>query len=100
MNQNRRGVVIIVTVLLASGVFGWIYGPSVRATTSSAAEDTQSAVREFTTVLDVVQANYAEPVDVDNLTANPGGSLCRFRPGNANKFFYFTTELCRSQAAT
>src|SRR6516225_2622240 len=64
MNQNRRGVVIIVTVLLASAVFGWIYGPSVRAT-SSAAEDTQSAVREFTTVLDVVQANYAEPVDVD-----------------------------------
>src|SRR5215470_15384649 len=64
MNQNRRGVVVIVTVLLASAVFGWIYGPSVRAT-SSAAEDTQSAVREFTTVLDVVQANYAEPVDVD-----------------------------------
>src|SRR6201984_3325007 len=64
MNQKRRGVVVIVTVLLASAVFGWIYGPSVRAT-SSAAEDTQSAVREFTTVLDVVQANYAEPVDVD-----------------------------------
>ena len=64
MNQNRRGVVVIVTVLLASAVFGWIYGPSVRATTGTA-EDTQSAVREFTTVLDVVQANYAEPVDVD-----------------------------------
>jgi carboxyl-terminal processing protease len=64
MNQNRRGIVVIVTVLLASAVFGWIYGPSVRAT-SGAAEDTQSAVREFTTVLDVVQANYAEPVDVD-----------------------------------
>src|SRR5215469_2910227 len=64
MNQNRRGIVVIVSVLLASAVFGWIYGPSVRAT-SGAAEDTQSAVREFTTVLDVVQANYAEPVDVD-----------------------------------
>src|SRR5215831_2254094 len=64
MNQNRRGVVVIVTVLLASAVFGWIYGPSVRAT-SSAAEDTQTAVKQFTTVLDVVQANYADPVDVD-----------------------------------
>src|SRR5215470_12918697 len=64
MNQNRRGVVVIVTVLLASAVFGWIYGPSVRAT-STAAEDSQSSVREFTTILDVVQANYAEPVDVD-----------------------------------
>jgi hypothetical protein len=27
MNQNRRGIVVIVTVLLASAVFGWIYGP-------------------------------------------------------------------------
>jgi len=64
MNQNRRGVVVIFTVLVASAVFGWIYGPSVRATSSSS-EDTQSAVREFTSVLDVVQANYADPVDVD-----------------------------------
>jgi len=64
MNQNRRGFVVIFTVLVASAVFGWIYGPSVRAT-STAAEDNQSSVREFTTVLDVLQANYAEPVDVD-----------------------------------
>src|SRR6266478_1077520 len=64
MNQNRRGVVVIFTVLVASAVFGWIYGPSVRAT-STATEDSQSSVREFTTVLDVVQANYADRVDVD-----------------------------------
>jgi len=64
MNQNRRGFVIVFTVLVASAVFGWIYGPSVRAT-STATQDSQSSVREFTTVLDVVQANYAEPVDVD-----------------------------------
>src|SRR5437870_1841355 len=64
MNQTRRGVVVIYTVLVASAVFGWIYGPSVRAT-STVTEDSQSSVREFTTVLDVVQANYAERVDVD-----------------------------------
>src|SRR5258705_4574376 len=64
MNQNRRGFVVIFTVWVASAVLGWIYGPSVRAT-STAAEDSQSSVREFTRVLDVVQANYAEPVDVD-----------------------------------
>src|SRR5437762_13820538 len=64
MNQNRRGVVVIFTVLVASAVFGWIYGPSVRAT-STATEDSQSSVRQFTSVLDVVQSNYAEPVDVD-----------------------------------
>ena len=64
MNQNRRALVVIFTVLVASAVFGWIYGPSVRAT-SSATEDTQSSVREFTTILNIVQANYAEPVDAD-----------------------------------
>src|SRR6202166_3742488 len=64
MNQNRRGFVIIFTVLVASAVFGWVYGPSVRAT-SSEAQDSQSSVRAFTTVLAVVQSTSAEPVGVD-----------------------------------
>src|SRR5216684_426771 len=64
MNPERRGLVLVVAVLLVSAVLGGIYGPSVRATTAST-DDYQTAVREFTRVLDVVQSNYAEPVDVD-----------------------------------
>lgn len=64
MKSERRGLVLILAVLLVSAVLGGIYGPNVRATTSTA-EDYQTAVRDFTRVLDVVQANYAEPVDVD-----------------------------------
>src|SRR5580700_5279453 len=64
MKSERRGLVIAVAVLLLSAVLGGIYGPNVRATTASA-DDYQTAVRDFTRVLDVVQANYAEPVDVD-----------------------------------
>src|ERR1700745_3028585 len=64
MNSERRGLVVVVAVLLVSAVLGGIYGPNVRATTASA-DDYQTAVRDFTKVLDVVQANYAEPVDVD-----------------------------------
>src|SRR5271167_3613861 len=64
MKPERRGLFLVVTVLLVSAVLGGIYGPNVRATTASA-DDYQSAVRDFTRVLDVVQANYAEPVDVD-----------------------------------
>src|ERR1051325_7296537 len=75
MNQNRRGFVVIFTVLVASALFGWIYGPSVRATSTSA-EDNQSSVREFTTVLDVVQANYAEPVDVDKKSTRGQSPEC------------------------
>src|SRR5579871_299898 len=64
MKAERRGLFVIVAVLLVSAVLGGIYGPNVRATTASA-DDYQSSVHDFTKVLDVVQANYAEPVDID-----------------------------------
>jgi carboxyl-terminal processing protease len=64
MKSERRGLLMVVVVLGLSAVLGGIYGPNVRATTASA-DDYQSAVRDFTRVLDVVQSNYADPVDVD-----------------------------------
>ncbi|MGB7436454.1 MAG: S41 family peptidase [Candidatus Acidiferrum sp.] len=64
MNPERRGLLLIVVVLFVSAILGAIYGPSVRATTSST-DDFRSSVESFTNVLDVVQSNYAEPVDVD-----------------------------------
>src|SRR5271157_5540618 len=64
MNPERRGLLVVIAVMAISAILGGIYGPSVRATSSSA-DDAQTAVRDFTKVLDVVQSNYAEPVDVD-----------------------------------
>ena len=64
MRSERRGLVVVVAVLLVSAVLGGIYGPNVRATTASA-DDYQTAVRDFTRVLNVVQNNYADTVDVD-----------------------------------
>jgi carboxyl-terminal processing protease len=64
MNPERRGLVLVIVVLGISAVLGGIYGPSVKATTSSA-DDYQTSVRDFTKILDIVQNNYAEPVDVD-----------------------------------
>jgi carboxyl-terminal processing protease len=64
MKSQFRGLLLVATVLLLCAVLGAIYGPNVRATSSST-DDYQSAVRDFTRVLDVVQNNYAEPVDVD-----------------------------------
>jgi carboxyl-terminal processing protease len=66
MNLERRGLVVVLLVLVLSAVLGGIYGPSVRATTSNA-DDYQTAVRDFTTVLDIVQSNYAERVDTDKV---------------------------------
>jgi carboxyl-terminal processing protease len=64
MNPERRGLVLVIVVLGLSAILGGIYGPSVRATTSST-DDFRSSVENFTSVLDVVQSNYAEPVDID-----------------------------------
>ena len=64
MNPERRGLILVVVVLGVSAMLGGIYGPSVRATTAST-DDYQSSVRDFTKVLDIVQSNYAEPVDID-----------------------------------
>src|ERR1700687_5098670 len=63
MKPERRGVFLVVAVLLVSAALGGIYGPNLRATTGSA-DDFQTFVRDFTRVLHVVQATYAEPVDV------------------------------------
>jgi len=64
MNPERRGLVIVVVVLVVSAALGGIYGPSVRATTSNV-DDYKTAVENFTHVLDIVQSNYAIPVDTD-----------------------------------
>lgn len=64
MKSERRGLILVVTVLAISALLGALYGPPLRATTSST-EDESTSLRQFTSVLDVVQANYAEPIDVD-----------------------------------
>src|SRR5215470_11134473 len=66
MKSERRGLVLIVAVVALSAALGGIYGPNVRAKESSY-DDSQGAVRTFTSVLDAVQANYAEKVDVDRV---------------------------------
>jgi len=64
MQPERRGVVLVVGVLLISAALGGIYGPSVKAT-AAGANDLQDAVKNFTRVLAIVQQNYAVPVDTD-----------------------------------
>lgn len=66
MKGERRGIFLIVAVLVFSAVIGGMYGPSVRATAASS-DDLQTSVRNFTRVLSIVQENYAEPVDTDKV---------------------------------
>src|SRR5947209_20418020 len=86
MNSERRGLVVVVAVLLVSAALGGIYGPNVRATTASAV-DYQTAVREFTRDLNVVQDNYADTVDVDKAVYQVGiPGLDRMLDPHSNSF--------------
>ena len=65
MRGERRGALLVLAVLILSAVLGGIYGPTVRATPSSA-DELKDAVSQFTSVLAVIQQNYAIPVDTDH----------------------------------
>lgn len=63
-SSDRRGLLLCVGVLALSGILGGVYGPKVRAN-SDQVDDFSNSLRTFTKVLDVVQQNYADPVDVE-----------------------------------
>ncbi len=64
MNPKRnRALLILAALFLAAGA-GVLYGPSVRATPADTA-DLQEHVKNLTTVLSLVQQNYAIAVDTD-----------------------------------
>jgi carboxyl-terminal processing protease len=65
MRAERGGALLVLGVLTVSAVLGGIYGPAVRATASNA-DQLKDAVRQFTSVLAVVQQNYAVPIDADH----------------------------------
>ena len=70
--SSGRGVVVLVVVLAVSAILGGLYGPSVRAT-AAGQNDMQDSVKSFTHVLSVVERNYADPVDADNLGRHAAG---------------------------
>jgi len=61
----ERGIVMLIVVLAASAILGGFFGPKAVRATATGSGDLQDSVKNFTTVLSVVEHNYAEPVDVD-----------------------------------
>ncbi|MGB8590221.1 MAG: S41 family peptidase [Candidatus Acidiferrales bacterium] len=64
MESPKRGLFLLVAVLVISAVLGGLYGPAVKATAADA-NDIQDSVKTFTRVLAIVQQNYAIPIDTD-----------------------------------
>ncbi len=69
MRPERRGALLVLGVLTFSAILGGIYGPPVRATAADA-DNLRDFVRKFTSVLSVVQRNYAVPLDTDRTVYN------------------------------
>ena len=65
VKSSKRGIVLLAIVVGASALLGGLFG-TPRATASSPNE-IQDSVRQFTSVLAIVERNYADPVDVDKV---------------------------------
>jgi len=63
-NSSERGFLILAAVLVISAVLGGHFGPSAKAA-AAGVNDQRELVKSFTSVLAIVERNYADPVDVD-----------------------------------
>src|ERR1035438_2904996 len=70
-SSTRRSVIVVVAVILACGCVGMVFGQRLTSNTASGGDgDMRDSVRSFTEVYEVVQRNYAEPVNPDKAIYN------------------------------
>ncbi len=65
MKQTRRVIWFLGSTVLLCALLGGMYGQRVDATAGDDESDFKTSLNEFTKVLNVVQQNYADPVDPD-----------------------------------
>ncbi|MDR3747522.1 MAG: S41 family peptidase [Acidobacteriota bacterium] len=69
--SSRRSALLVLVVILACGCVGMLFGQRLTATTSPSGDsDVRDSLRSFSQVYDVVQQNYAEPVNPDKAIYN------------------------------
>src|SRR6201993_3811514 len=69
-SSTRRSALVIVTVILACGCVGMLFGQRLNNTPGPSDSDLRDSVKSFTQVYEVVQQNYAEPVSADKAIYN------------------------------
>jgi carboxyl-terminal processing protease len=62
--RPSRAIFCLVFVLMISAILGGVFGGQVRATTKGE-EDTDAAMKHFSTILGLIEENYATDVDSD-----------------------------------
>jgi carboxyl-terminal processing protease len=81
MKQARRVVWFILSTVLLCALLGGVYGRQVEATTGSDDSDVKASLNAFTRVYDIIEANYADPVDADMTIYGPPNGNTGAIPG-------------------
>ncbi len=69
--SSRRSVIFVLSIVLACGCLGMLFGQKLAFTTASGGDgDVRDSLRSFSDVYRVVQENYAEPVNPDKAIYN------------------------------
>ncbi len=70
--SSRRSALLVLSIVLACGCLGMLFGQKLAFTTSSGGSDgdVRDSLRSFSDVYRVVQENYAEPVNPDKAIYN------------------------------
>ncbi|HVP49930.1 MAG TPA: S41 family peptidase [Candidatus Bathyarchaeia archaeon] len=69
-SSPRRNALVILAVILACGFVGMLFGQRLNTASTAVDSDMRDSVRSFTQVYEVVEQNYAEPVNPDKAIYN------------------------------
>jgi carboxyl-terminal processing protease len=69
-SSSRRSAILVLSIILACGCVGVVFGQRLTSTATSGDGDIRDSLRSFTQVYEVVQQNYAEPVNPDKAIYN------------------------------
>src|SRR5437660_12900220 len=67
--SSRRSLPLVVLVILVCGFFGALFGQRI-GTGATSETEVKDSLRTFSTVYDLVEKNYAEPVNADKAIYN------------------------------
>jgi carboxyl-terminal processing protease len=71
VGSSRRALFLVVFILVTCGFLGIVFGQKINPSAAPGGDsDVRDSLRQFTTVYDVVEQNYAEPVNPDKAIYN------------------------------
>jgi len=71
VGSSRRTLFLVVFVLITCGFFGMVFGQKITPAASSGGDsDVRDSLRQFTQIYNIVEQNYAEPVNADKAIYN------------------------------